>query len=78
MGRLPCTPQLATDRRTDTRWAGTWADPQWLQVDLGSVRQLRHARLVWGSAYGKRWVRLELTERGSGYGYSLFHFGVHA
>ena len=25
-----------------------------------------------------RWVRLELTERGTGYGYSLFHFGVYA
>ncbi|MGW7318899.1 discoidin domain-containing protein [Streptomyces sp. NPDC054865] len=25
-----------------------------------------------------RYVRLELTGRGTGYGYSLFHFGVYA
>ncbi len=112
-GGCPCAPQLATDGRDDTRWASTWSDPQWLQVDLGSVRQLRHAQLVWETAYGKaytitvsddgrtwrtayatpsgdggiddfditasgRYVRLELTGRGTGYGYSLFHFGVYA
>lgn len=77
------------------------------------MKQLRHAQLVWESAYGKaytvkvsddgqnwrtayatssgdggiddfdiaasgRYVRLELNQRGTGYGYSLFHFGVHA
>lgn len=112
-GGCPCTPQSATDGRDDTRWATTWADQQWLQVDLGSVRRLKHAQLVWESAYGQaytvkvsddgqnwrtayatssgdggiddfdvaasgRYVRLELTRRGTGYGYSLFHFGVHA
>ncbi|MEU8460950.1 discoidin domain-containing protein [Streptomyces sp. NPDC029003] len=112
-GGCPCGPQLATDGRADTRWASTWADPQWLQVDLGSVKQLTHAQLVWETAYGKaytirvsddgqawrtayatsagdggiddfglsasgRYVRLELTQRGTGYGYSLFQFGVYA
>lgn len=97
----------------DTRWASGWADAQWLQVDPGSVRQLRHAQLVWEPTYGKayslqvsddgrnwrtayatssgdggiddfdvsasgRYVRLDLTQRGTGYGYSLFHFGVCA
>ncbi|MER5813221.1 discoidin domain-containing protein [Streptomyces sp. NPDC002033] len=112
-GGCPCGPQLATDGRADTRWASTWADPQWLQVDLGAVKQLKHAQLVWETAYGKaytirvsddgqtwrtayatsagdggiddfdlsasgRYVRLELTQRGTGYGYSLFQFGVYA
>ncbi len=112
-GGCPCGPQLATDGNNTTRWATTWSDAQWLQVDLGSVRQLRHAQLVWETAYGKaytvkvsddgqnwrtahatangdggiddfdisasgRYVRLELTQRGTGYGYSLFHFGVYA
>ncbi|MCX5609678.1 discoidin domain-containing protein [Streptomyces sp. NBC_00047] len=112
-GGCPCTPRLATDGVGDTRWASGWADAQWLQVDLGSVRQLRHAQLVWEPAYGKayslqvsddgrnwrtayatssgdggvddfdvsasgRYVRLDLTQRGTGYGYSLFHFGAYA
>ncbi|MDJ0383100.1 discoidin domain-containing protein [Streptomyces sp. G-G2] len=112
-GGCPCGAALATDGRNDTRWASSWADPQWLQVDLGAVMQLKHAQLVWESAYGKaytiqvsddgqnwrtaytasngdggiddfdiaasgRYVRLDMTQRGTGYGYSLFHFGVYA
>ncbi|WP_424216838.1 discoidin domain-containing protein (plasmid) [Streptomyces sp. BI20] len=112
-GGCPCAPGLATDGRADTRWASTWADPQWLQVDLGENRALRHVQLVWETAYGKdytikvsddgqnwrtaktvtggdggiddfdiaangRYVRLDLTARGTGYGYSLFQFGVYS
>ena len=49
----PYPPQAATDGNTATRWASEWADPQWLQVDLGSRQAFDHVQLVWESAYGK-------------------------
>jgi hypothetical protein len=111
-GDCPCTPQNATDGNPTTRWASDWSDPQWLQVDLGSVRSIRRLQLVWDPAYAKayevrvsddgtnwrtvhttttgngdvdtvdvaadaRHVRLQLTARGTGWGYSLHEFGVY-
>ncbi|GAA4994526.1 hypothetical protein GCM10025734_24540 [Kitasatospora paranensis] len=102
----------AVDGNTGTRWSSAAADPQWLQVDLGSVQQLCQVTLNWEAAYGKayqiqssndgttwttlystttgaggnetlnvagsgRYVRLYGTQRGTGYGYSLWEFGVH-
>ncbi|GAA4501743.1 hypothetical protein GCM10023191_052240 [Actinoallomurus oryzae] len=43
----------ATDGNTGSRWSSAFSDPQWLQVDLGSVRQLSHVVLNWEAAYGK-------------------------
>ncbi len=43
----------AVDGNTGTRWASAAADPQWLQVDLGSVQQLCKVDLKWEAAYGK-------------------------
>jgi hypothetical protein len=43
----------ATDGSFTTRWASAWADPQWVQVDLGSVTAIHHVQLAWESAYGK-------------------------
>jgi hypothetical protein len=43
----------ATDGNDTTRWATDWSDPQWIQVDLGATRAIRHLQLVWESAYGK-------------------------
>ncbi|MFD7455664.1 MULTISPECIES: discoidin domain-containing protein [unclassified Streptomyces] len=111
-GDCPCTPQNATDGNATTRWASDWSDPQWIQVDLGSVRSVRRLQLVWDPAYAKayevrvsddgtnwrtvhstttgngdvdtvdvaadaRHVRLQLTARGTGWGYSLHEFGVY-
>ncbi|MFD9124416.1 discoidin domain-containing protein [Kitasatospora sp. NPDC059571] len=102
----------AVDGNTGTRWSSAAADPQWLQVDLGSVQQLCQVTLNWEAAYGRayqiqtsadgttwttvystttgaggnetldvsgsgRYVRLYGTQRGTGYGYSLWEFGVH-
>ncbi|MDI5967860.1 discoidin domain-containing protein [Streptomyces sp. SL13] len=112
-GGCPCGPADATDGDLTTRWASDWSDPQWLQVDLGTVTALHHIQLDWESAYGKdytiqvsndgqtwqtihtttggdggiddfdvsgsgRYVRLDATARGTGYGYSLYEFGVYS
>ncbi|MFF8507048.1 discoidin domain-containing protein [Streptomyces sp. NPDC015492] len=112
-GDCPCPATNATDGNTGTRWASDWSDPQWIQVDLGSVRPLRTLQLVWDPAYAKsyevqvsddantwrtihttttgngdidtvttattaRYVRLQLTARGTGWGYSLHEFGVYS
>jgi hypothetical protein len=47
------TANLAFDGRADTRWSSASADPQWLQVDLGSSQSLCRVELDWEGAYGK-------------------------
>ncbi len=101
----------AVDGNAGTRWSSQAADPQWLQVDLGSVQSICKLTLSWEAAYGKdfqlqsstdaaswstlkavtggtggnqsfdvtgsgRYVRMYGTARGTGYGYSLWEFGV--
>lgn len=44
---------LAVDGDTATRWSSAFADPQWLQVDLGSAQELGRVELNWETAYGK-------------------------
>ncbi|WP_430781640.1 glycosyl hydrolase [Actinoplanes sp. G11-F43] len=41
----------AVDGNTATRWSSAFADPQWLQVDLGATQNLSRAELVWEDAY---------------------------
>lgn len=36
-----------------SRWASNWDDNEWLQVDLGSARQVGRVILDWEAAYGK-------------------------
>jgi|GEM_PF-472124 len=38
---------------TTTRWASTFADPQWLYVDLGASYNVNRVKLTWEAAYGK-------------------------
>ncbi|RII11817.1 F5/8 type C domain protein [Streptomyces sp. YIM 130001] len=111
-GDCPCPADRAVDGDHGTRWASDWSDPQWLQVDLGSVQSFQHLQLNWEASYAKaytvqtsddgenwrtvhevtdgnggiddfdatgsgRYVRVEGTERGTGYGYSLYEFGVY-
>lgn len=49
----PFHPGLATDGDARTRWASDWSDPQWIQVDLGSVTSFNHIQLIWETAYGR-------------------------
>ncbi|MFE3585602.1 family 20 glycosylhydrolase [Streptomyces vinaceus] len=44
---------LATDGDPGTRWSSAYADPQWLQVDLGSGQAVSRVVLRWEAAYGK-------------------------
>jgi hypothetical protein len=41
----------AVDGNTGTRWSSTFADPQWLQVDLGSTQPISQVVLNWEAAY---------------------------
>src|SRR6266705_2686349 len=41
----------AVDGNTGTRWSSQFADPQWLQVDLGSTQQVCQVVLTWEVAY---------------------------
>ncbi|WP_405581834.1 discoidin domain-containing protein [Streptomyces sp. NBC_01190] len=43
----------AVDGNTGTRWSSAAADPQWLQVDLGSSQSISQVTLNWEAAYGK-------------------------
>jgi hypothetical protein len=111
-GGCPCTAARAVDGQNGTRWASSWSDPQWLQVDLGSSQSFRHIQLYWETSYAKaytiqtsadgqnwqtvrdvtdgnggiddfdvtgsgRYVRINGTARGTGYGYSLYEFGIY-
>jgi len=42
---------LAVDGNTGTRWASAFADPQWLQVDLGSTQAISQISLNWEAAF---------------------------
>jgi fibronectin type 3 domain-containing protein len=37
----------ATDGNPNTRWSSAFADPQWIQVDLGGTHTVRQVTLVW-------------------------------
>ncbi|MFI6133678.1 discoidin domain-containing protein [Micromonospora sp. NPDC051141] len=41
----------ATDGDAGTRWSSAFADPQWLQVDLGATATVDQVQLVWEAAY---------------------------
>jgi hypothetical protein len=40
----------AFDENPTTRWSSAWSDPQWVQVDLGSVQNIAHVWLNWENA----------------------------
>src|SRR6185369_9190357 len=41
----------AVDGNTGTRWSSAFSDPQWIQVDLGSVQSICQVGLNWENAY---------------------------
>ncbi|MER5325654.1 PQQ-dependent sugar dehydrogenase [Streptosporangium roseum] len=51
------------DGNAGTRWSSGFSDPQWVSVDLGSVRQVSRVRLQWEAAYGKAY-RVETSVDG--------------
>src|SRR5882672_7375133 len=67
----------AVDGNTGTRWSSAFADPQWLQVDLGASHQLSGVTLNWEAAYatafgiqtssdGTNWTTIYSTTTGTG------------
>ena len=67
----------AVDGNTSTRWSSAFSDPQWLQVDLGSVSAISQVVLDWETAYatafqiqtsadGTTWTSIYSTTTGTG------------
>ncbi|NUT08363.1 MAG: sialidase [Hamadaea sp.] len=67
----------AVDGNTGTRWSSAFSDPQWLQVDLGSVQTVCQVVLQWEAAYatafqiqvsdtGSTWTSVYSTTTGTG------------
>ncbi|MFK0046657.1 discoidin domain-containing protein [Streptomyces sp. NPDC090741] len=54
----------AVDGDNATRWSSQFADPQWIQVDLGAPAQLSQVVLRWETAYAKAY-RIELSDDGA-------------
>jgi hypothetical protein len=44
---------FAVDADSGTRWSSQFADPQWLQVDLGATATFSRVRLNWEAAFGR-------------------------
>lgn len=44
---------LAIDGNTATRWSSSFADPQWIYVDLGASRHVSRVNLTWEAAASK-------------------------
>src|ERR1700760_747454 len=67
----------AVDGNTGTRWSSAFADPQWLEVDLGSSQAICQVTLDWEAAYatgfqiqtsadGSTWTSIYSTTTGTG------------
>lgn len=54
----------AVDGDPGTRWSSAFSDPQWLQVDLGTVRQVCRVVLDWETAYGRSY-QIQVSDDGS-------------
>ena len=65
------------DGNTGTRWSSGFSDPQWLEVDLGSVQSICQVSLDWENAYassfqlqtstdGSTWTTVYSTTSGTG------------
>ncbi|MFI1659380.1 discoidin domain-containing protein [Streptomyces sp. NPDC020472] len=54
----------AVDGDPGTRWSSAFADPQWIQVDLGAPAALSRIDLRWETAHAKAY-RIELSGNGT-------------
>ncbi|MEV6006002.1 discoidin domain-containing protein [Streptomyces sp. NPDC051976] len=55
---------LATDGDPATRWSSAFADPQWLQVDLGATHSISEVKLTWEAAYGRAY-QIQTSKNGT-------------
>jgi hypothetical protein len=57
-------PAKANDGNSSTRWSSNYADNQWWQVDLGSIRSINRVDLNWEAAYARRYrIRTRTSTR---------------
>ncbi|MEV0459645.1 discoidin domain-containing protein [Catellatospora methionotrophica] len=103
----------AVDGSGTTRWSSAFADPQWVQIDLGATTPICQVILTWEGAYATayqiqastnattwttvwstttgtggtatinasasaRYVRIYMTARATGWGYSLWEVAVRS
>ncbi|HEY0637099.1 MAG TPA: ThuA domain-containing protein [Pseudonocardiaceae bacterium] len=54
----------AVDGSATTRWSSLFADPQWIQVDLGASYAVNRVRLSWEAAFGSGY-RVEVSANGT-------------
>jgi len=54
----------ATDGNLNTRWSSAFSDPQWLEVDLGSVHVIREVILYWENAHATAF-QIQLSHNGT-------------
>lgn len=58
-------PAAATDGDPGTRWSSEFADPQWLQVDLGDTATISQVTLRWEAAYASAFqIQVSATPSG--------------
>lgn len=46
----------AVDGDWTTRWSSLFADPQWIEIDLGSIYNIDSVKLFWETAYGRDYM----------------------
>jgi hypothetical protein len=46
---------FANDGNYTTRWSSTYADPQYIVVDLGATYNISRVKITWETAYGKNY-----------------------
>nr|WP_184840621.1 discoidin domain-containing protein [Allocatelliglobosispora scoriae] len=63
--QAPFTAAAAVDGSTGTRWSSLAADPQWLQVDLGTSKAICQVGLNWEAAYASAF-QIQVSETGTG------------
>lgn len=54
----------ATDGSATSRWSSAFTDPQWIQVDLGAVRNVNRVVLNWEVAYGRAY-KVQVSDDGT-------------
>jgi hypothetical protein len=54
----------AVDGNATSRWASSWADNQWLRIDLGAVRPVARTVIRWEAAYATAY-RIEVSPDGT-------------
>lgn len=54
----------AVDGDQNTRWASSWHDDQWLQIDLGSSQAISQVVLQWEAAYASAF-EIQLSDDGA-------------